>query len=472
MNTYKNFQKGLAIVPKASTESNVKGEMEVLTSDSKLRFFNGTVNDPVVTETVTATLTNKTISGSTNTLINIANASLVHSSITINGTLANLGDSITISASTTNTLTIGTGLTGSSFNGSAPVTITIDSTVATLTGTQTLTNKTIAAGSNTITGLTNTNLSGSAAITNANLVTMAAHTYKGNNTGSGSTPIDVTSTQLTADLNVFTSTLKGLAPASAGGTDNFLRADGTFAPPPSGNLSVVSISANYSVLTSDGAIICNASSGAFTVTLPTAVGVSGKNYIIKRIDSALANTIVLAAASGEFIDGYPSKNISTGNESYTIYSDGTNWQIQDHNIDTSWTQYAPTLVGFGTVSGSSFIWRRIGQNLEIRGQFVAGTPTATIALVPFPSSALIVSALVSSILDAGKWVRQSGGGAIDKGGFMLYNNGSSNITFAAVETFGPSNTSTTLSAKNGNAIVATGETISLDATIPIDGWEG
>lgn len=41
--------------------------------------------------------------------------------------------------------------------------------LVTLTQTQTLTNKTIAAGSNTITGLTNTNLSGSAAITNANL---------------------------------------------------------------------------------------------------------------------------------------------------------------------------------------------------------------------------------------------------------------------------------------------------------------
>jgi hypothetical protein len=40
-------------------------------------------------------------------------------------------------------LTIGTGLTGTSYNGSSAVTIGIDSTVATLTGTQTLTNKTI-----------------------------------------------------------------------------------------------------------------------------------------------------------------------------------------------------------------------------------------------------------------------------------------------------------------------------------------
>ena len=42
-----------------------------------------------------------------------------------------------------NTLTIGTGLSGSSYNGSAAVTIAIDSTVATLSGSQTLSNKTL-----------------------------------------------------------------------------------------------------------------------------------------------------------------------------------------------------------------------------------------------------------------------------------------------------------------------------------------
>ena len=44
---------------------------------------------------------------------------------------------------TTNALTIGTGLSGTSFNGSTAVTIAIDSTVVTLTGSQTLTNKTL-----------------------------------------------------------------------------------------------------------------------------------------------------------------------------------------------------------------------------------------------------------------------------------------------------------------------------------------
>ena len=89
------------------------------------------------------TLTNKTISGSSNTLSNIANSSLTNSSVTYNGVTVALGASGTITASTTAALTIGTGLTGGSFDGSTAVTIAIDSSVVTLNGTQTLTNKTL-----------------------------------------------------------------------------------------------------------------------------------------------------------------------------------------------------------------------------------------------------------------------------------------------------------------------------------------
>lgn len=69
-------------------------------------------------------------------------------------------------------------------------------------------------------------------VTNALLANMAANTIKGNNTGSPTAPIDLTQAQITAMVNAFTSGLSGAVPASGGGTVNYLRADGTWNPPP------------------------------------------------------------------------------------------------------------------------------------------------------------------------------------------------------------------------------------------------
>jgi hypothetical protein len=91
----------------------------------------------------------------------VTNAQLANSAITINGSAVSLGGSVTVTATATNALTIGTGLTGTSYNGSSAVTIAIDSTVATLTGTQTLTNKTINGSSNTLTNIANASLTNS-----------------------------------------------------------------------------------------------------------------------------------------------------------------------------------------------------------------------------------------------------------------------------------------------------------------------
>jgi trimeric autotransporter adhesin len=123
-------------------------------------------------------LTNKSISGSTNTLSNIGNASLTNSSITVNGNTVSLGGSTTITAVNPNALTIGTGLTGTSYNGSTAVTVAIDSTVATLTGSQTLTNKTMSGASNTFSNIPNTAITGLGTMStqNANSVTITGGT--------------------------------------------------------------------------------------------------------------------------------------------------------------------------------------------------------------------------------------------------------------------------------------------------------
>jgi hypothetical protein len=61
-----------------------------------------------------------------NNATGIISGSLVNSSVTVNGQAISLGGSGTVTANTTNALTLGSGLTGTSFNGSTAVTATVD----------------------------------------------------------------------------------------------------------------------------------------------------------------------------------------------------------------------------------------------------------------------------------------------------------------------------------------------------------
>jgi hypothetical protein len=134
--------------------------------------------------TASATVPTTDLSGT------ISNAQLAFSSITINGTSVSLGGSITVTATATNALTIGTGLSGSSYNGSTPVTIAIDSTVATLSGIQTLTNKTINGPDNTITNIANSSLSNSSITLGTTNIALG---------GTSLTPAGLTSVTVTQD---------------------------------------------------------------------------------------------------------------------------------------------------------------------------------------------------------------------------------------------------------------------------------
>ena len=120
----------------------------------------------------------------------ITNLQLTNSSITINGNTVALGGSTTVTSNTTNALTIGTGLVGTSFNGSSAVTITIDSTVATLTGSQTITNKTISGANNTLSNI------GNGALTNSSITLGTSTIALG---GTELAPAGLTSVTVTQD---------------------------------------------------------------------------------------------------------------------------------------------------------------------------------------------------------------------------------------------------------------------------------
>jgi hypothetical protein len=105
-----------------------------------------------VTLTGTQALTNKTIDASLNALSNIPNSALSFSSITINGSSVSLGGSITVTATASQALTIGTGLSGTSYNGSTAVTIANTGVLSWNGGTTGLTPATAATGAVTLAG--------------------------------------------------------------------------------------------------------------------------------------------------------------------------------------------------------------------------------------------------------------------------------------------------------------------------------
>jgi hypothetical protein len=91
-------------------------------------------------------------------------------------------------------------------------------------------------------------------------------------------------------------------------------------------LPIVNKTGTYTATASDHTIICDATSGAFTINLPTAVGITGRVYVIKKID-ATGNAITVDGATTETIDGALTKLVNTQYLSVTIQSNGTNWYI-------------------------------------------------------------------------------------------------------------------------------------------------
>lgn len=86
-------------------------------------------------------------------------------------------------------------------------------------------------------------------------------------------------------------------------------------------LGYVAKTANYTVLTTDYLIDCTANT--FTVTLPTAVGITGQEFKIKNSGSGV---ITVATTSSQTIDGVTTQTVNSP-DSMTVTSTGSNWII-------------------------------------------------------------------------------------------------------------------------------------------------
>lgn len=184
-------------------------------------------------------------------------------------------------------------------------------------------------------------------ITNAKLAQMAAHTFKGNNTALTADALDLTATQLTAELNQFTSGLQGLVPASGGGTANFLRADGTFSAPPNSGGTVTSVSV-VSANGLAGTVATATSTPAITLST-TITGLLKGNGT--AISAAIAGTDYLSVLTGD---------VTTSGNAATIANDVVTFAKMQNIVTDS-------LIGRDTAATGDPESITLGASLEFSG---------------------------------------------------------------------------------------------------------
>jgi hypothetical protein len=96
------------------------------------------------------------------------------------------------------------------------------------------------------------------------------------------------------------------------------------------SMPIATKTASYTVLSSDHTIECNNTAGSITISLPDAVGIAGRIYVIKKI-SVVGNNVVLDALGTETIDGSLTNTISNQYGCVMIQSDGANWIVLSAN---------------------------------------------------------------------------------------------------------------------------------------------
>lgn len=131
----------------------------------------------------------------------------------------------------------------------------------------------------------------------------------------------------------------------------------------SGGYTVVSKSAAYTAVASNY-VLADATSAAFTITLP-ASPVSGTKVAVKKVDTT-ANAVTVVGSGATTIDGDPNLVLASPKVGAVVYFDGSNWQIHSVAVfDTG------------------------GQNLTFRGTYSSSTAYAANDVVYFSGSAYV-----------------------------------------------------------------------------------
>lgn len=149
--------------------------------------------------------------------------------------------------------------------------------------------------------------------------------------------------------------------------------------------AITTKTANYTATLADDVILCNPSGIDITITLPTASGNDGKEFIIKKINSSYQDTVTIDGNGAETIDGDLTKVMYIQNEAITLISDGSNWQILERKIPSNFENHTPT-GSWTTNTTYSSKFRREGDSFDaVYSIDLSGAPNAAALSVNMPT---------------------------------------------------------------------------------------
>lgn len=140
---------------------------------------------------------------------------------------------------------------------------------------------------------------------------------------------------------------------------------------------------------------------------------------------------------------------------------------------TAWAAYTPTITGYGTVTNVSFLWRRIGDTLEVIGTFTTGTTAASLATFTLPTSPAVLAIdsaklpINNTDTNPGVEIGTISASAANQYGLIVTATGSST---ALVYQGSGVTLANHLTPGDGNVLVASSAHISVKFSVPISGW--
>jgi hypothetical protein len=92
------------------------------------------------------------------------------------------------------------------------------------------------------------------------------------------------------------------------------------------NFAYTSVTTNITLDTTHNVVSVDASGGARTITLPTAVDIGGRQYTIRKLDSS-GNAVTIDGNGSETINGATTKVLAAQYDVATIISNNANWVV-------------------------------------------------------------------------------------------------------------------------------------------------